>query len=140
MYINEGTMDRNIRSTQTRVSSPLLPYCASFIQLSITYVVDGNIKQIGTKNKWSGLTVLVACVFELFKTKTLFLMELSLKFSQRSEFKGESVLKIISTFSNSSSIQFWIFCCRCRFPPPQSPLAFASWCSHLCCSQGVGRR
>lgn len=85
-------MDRYIRSAQTHVSSPLLPYCASFIHLSITDVVDGNIKQIRTKkqNKWSGLTVLVACVFELFKTKTLFLMELSLKFSQWSEFKVSS--------------------------------------------------
>lgn len=44
-------MDRYIRSAQTHVSSPLLPYCASFIHLSITDVVDGNIKQIRTKKQ-----------------------------------------------------------------------------------------
>ncbi len=55
MYINEGTMDRYIRSTDSCVitSATILRSVHSVINYRRR---DGNIKQI----KWSGLTVLVA--------------------------------------------------------------------------------
>lgn len=118
MYINEETDSCVISATILR-----------FVYSIINYGTNGL-----------GLTVLVACDFELFKTKTLFLVERSLKRSQWSVFKRESVLKMINTFNNGTSIQFWVFCCRWRFPPLRFPPASASCCSRLCCSRGVGGR